>query len=566
MKYLIYVKNKLNELIGVYELNINSKSKYEKIRGVKGKAYTNGIIPNQNLELLSILYDDLDQINSSLLQYKCLGKSTNEVYYLVKVNTTNKNLILTSFTKLETSHKLYKKTTRKFKKYQKQISKAKRGALINAIKAQIKLKDYIIIIIEILLFAFSILVAMLRYPVNKGINNCLELLSSMRLLLLSIFVILLQSIRSITKKIAKGLEFRKDCNLSTTIDGDNQTSIIAMVTNKDTFSKKYANYDVMLFGNNEAFIYSNYQNQILDECLNNLPVIMSKYKISLTDDSRKALAYIISDKLENDKTIFNGKLLGINSDLNFDALSTVEIKQVRYHNYVATDEMIFKNICVPTEPSKIVIGTKLTLNPLTKGLRDIENSYLTNLIGINVIVELQLNNEKYYIVNVQSMYNDVNGSRFVPSASGSLDLRDYEKLKNKKQKSFKELLKIGMLRELSEESYLFVNENMVINDLNLPVKNFKMLGFARLVSKAGKPDFFGKLEVEINSTNDFTNILENYDNYQNKYLGTHNHELETNRMIIISRNDLFNNCLDEENLSFQLKYLIYLLKNEKHDI
>ena len=161
------------------------------------------------------------------------------------------------------------------------------------------------------------------------------------------------------------------------------------------------------------------------------------------------------------------------------------------------------------------------------------------------------------------MYNDVNGSRFVPSASGSLDLKDYVKLKNKKQFHFKDLLKIGMLRELSEESYLNVDENMIINDLNLTVQNFKMLGFARLVSKAGKPDFFGKLEVKINSTNDIIRILENYDNYQNKYLGTHNHELETNRMIIISKDDFFGNCLDEENLSPQLKYLIYLLKNEK---
>ncbi|MDY3898875.1 MAG: hypothetical protein SOZ32_01480 [Bacilli bacterium] len=566
MKYLIYMKNKLNDLMGVFELKVNPKHSYAEPKNVNGKVYANGNVPNQNLELLSILYDDLSKVGSSLLQYKCLDKTSNEVYFLVKVNSLDKSITLPSFGKIDSSESFYKKTINKFKKYQKQINKAKHDALMNAVKAQMKPKDYIIIVIEILLFVLSIMVALLKNPVNKDGTNCFEILNSMSLLLLSIFVILLQSTRNIVKSIAKGLEFKKDCSLSTTIDGESKQSIIKTVTDPKTFSNKYANYQVMNFGTNkinEAFIYSDSQNEMLDTRLASLPIIMKKYEITLTDDSRKALAYIISDKLENDKTVFNGRLLGIDSDLNFEKLSAVWIKEVGYHSYVSTDEMIFKNVCVPTEPNKIVSGTKLTLNPLTKGLRDIENSYLTNLIGINIIVELQLNNEKYYIVNVQSMYNDVNGSRFVPSASGSLDLKDYVKLKNKKQFHFKDLLKIGMLRELSEESYLNVDENMVINDLNLTVQNFKMLGFARLVSKAGKPDFFGKLEVKINSTNDIIRILENYDNYQNKYLGTHNHELETNRMIIISKDDLFGNCLDEENLSPQLKYLIYLLKNEK---
>lgn len=292
-----------------------------------------------------------------------------------------------------------------------------------------------------------------------------------------------------------------------------------------------------------------------------MKINLEKDKIDLTNDSRKALAYIVSDKLENDKSIFNGKLLGINSDLNFDTLNCVNIKAVRYHSYVSTDEMIFKNICTPNEPTKVISGQKLTLNPLTNGLRDIENSYLTNLIGINIMVELDVNGEIYYIVNLQSIYNDVNGSTFVPSASGSIDINDYLKNKNDENFTFKELLKYAMYRELSEESYIFINKDNT-NNLNLNVTNFKVLGFSRLASKAGKPDFFGKVQIKLNSVEEITKILNNYDLYQNKYLGSKTNELETMQMVIISKYDLFNAKIEEVNQSPQLQYLIYLLKNE----
>ena len=66
------MKNKLNELMGVFELKVNPKHSYAEPKNVNGKVYANGNVPNQNLELLSILYDDLSKVGSSLLQYKWL--------------------------------------------------------------------------------------------------------------------------------------------------------------------------------------------------------------------------------------------------------------------------------------------------------------------------------------------------------------------------------------------------------------------------------------------------------------------------------------------------------------
>lgn len=565
MKYIIYVKNKKNELVGIYTLKkITKVASLVDIKKTKKDIYYNGKMNNNNLNLLYSLTEDLRNQNISLSQYKCLGKNNEETYFLVKINIEETNLTLNNFQQLNKEDNSYKKTINVLNKYHKKIVHGKHQALTNAILSELKPIDYIMVIIEFTLLVATIVTTLIKNPVDNNTNNCADSFNSLSILLLSIFVVLLQSVKTIIKKINKGLEFKKDCNLTTTIEGESKQDIINKIVNPKTFSKKYKDYQVMNFANSkkdEAFIYSEKQNKTLEQNTAKLKINLEKDKIDLTNDSRKALAYIVSDKLENDKSIFNGKLLGINSDLNFDTLNCVNIKTVRYHSYVSTDEMIFKNICTPNEPTKVISGQKLTLNPLTNGLRDIENSYLTNLIGINIMVELDVNGEIYYIVNLQSIYNDVNGSTFVPSASGSIDINDYLKNKNDKNFTFKELLKYAMYRELSEESYIFINKDNT-NNLNLNVTNFKVLGFARLASKAGKPDFFGKVQIKLNSVEEITKILNNYDLYQNKYLGSKTNELETMQMVIISKHDLFNAKIEEVNQSPQLQYLIYLLKNE----
>lgn len=565
MKYIIYVKNKKNELVGIYTLKkITKVASLVDIKKTKKDIYYNGKMNNNNLNLLYSLTEDLRNQNISLSQYKCLGKNNEETYFLVKINIEETNLTLNNFQQLNKEDNSYKKTINVLNKYHKKIVHGKHQALTNAILSELKPIDYIMVIIEFILLIATIVTTLIKNPVDNNTNNCADSFNSLSILLLSIFVVLLQSVKTIIKKINKGLEFKKDCNLTTTIEGESKQDIINKIVNPKTFSKKYKDYQVMNFANSkkdEAFIYSEKQNKTLDQNAAKLKIKLEKDKIDLTNDSRKALAYIVSDKLENDKSIFNGKLLGINSDLNFDTLNCVNIKAVRYHSYVSTDEMIFKNICTPNEPTKVISGQKLTLNPLTNGLRDIENSYLTNLIGINIMVELDVNGEIYYIVNLQSIYNDVNGSTFVPSASGSIDINDYLKNKNDENFTFKELLKYAMYRELSEESYIFINKDNT-NNLNLNVTNFKVLGFSRLASKAGKPDFFGKVQIKLNSVEEITKILNNYDLYQNKYLGSKTNELETMQMVIISKYDLFNAKIEEVNQSPQLQYLIYLLKNE----
>lgn len=80
MKYIIYVKNKKNELVGIYTLKKIAKvASLVDIKKTKKDIYYNGKMNNNNLNLLYSLTEDLRNQNISLSQYKCLGKNNEEM-------------------------------------------------------------------------------------------------------------------------------------------------------------------------------------------------------------------------------------------------------------------------------------------------------------------------------------------------------------------------------------------------------------------------------------------------------------------------------------------------------
>jgi len=125
------------------------------------------------------------------------------------------------------------------------------------------------------------------------------------------------------------------------------------------------------------------------------------------------------------------------------------------------------------------------------------------------------------------VYNDVNGNRFVPSASGSLDRRDYKAFREHKDDDFQTLLQYGMYRELQEECYVDVKQ--------YTDTHFQLLGCARLMSKAGKPDFFAKLEIKVQHEDEIQKMLAIYDSCQKNQVGRKHKELESNKMVLVDK-------------------------------
>ena len=115
-----------------------------------------------------------------------------------------------------------------------------------------------------------------------------------------------------------------------------------------------------------------------------------------------------------------------------------------------------------------------------------------------------------------------------------------------------------MYRELEEESYLTEDY------LNKHNAKFELLGFARLFSKAGKPDFFGMVTIEI-TKNECEEILKNYNKRQNEELKLNEEHtfLESNYMVLKEYDKFINGengkLTYNKNESPQLRYVKYLL-------
>lgn len=557
MNSIIYVQNKKNEFIGMYKLKeveeqISRKEKRRNyynslLNSGKGKdIYTNDIDSNIQGKTVDSIEKQLkiEKFKISIIQFKFLSIKQNYVYFIVVLDTyKNYDLSGNYFEKLVQYESLYKEGEKIYKSYQQKKEKAKNKTIRDSYKSIFTKWDLVRMIILIITFVLSLVLLDID---NDG--------KSKIVVILNIVMVLLPSIKHIFDICERYYTFKMNRNTSIFIEGKRQEEIMSGVIDPHNFTKKYAGFEAMSFGKNEAFIYSDKENETFDKNCERLKVSLNKDKHKMTSETRKVLACVIKDKRDNNKSIFNGNLIGINSDLNFRELTQVNLKKVNYFTYVSTDEMIFKNVYLPQDNHQIIEGYKVSINHMNNSLFNIENSHLTNLIGINLIVEVKLKGKSYYVINRQNLTNDVNQRRFVPSASGSLDQKDYNKLKKLKYDSFKELLKIGMLRELKEESYIDITDyENYSNNLGLEFECFKLLGFARLVSKSGKPDFFGKITFRIDDESQIEQILENYNNSQNTNLK----KIETFAMHIVSQKELFKN---KDNYSPQLSYMIHLLK------
>lgn len=557
MNSIIYVQNKKNEFIGMYKLKEVEEqlSRKEKRRNYynslqnsgKGKdIYTNDIDSNIQGKTVDSIEKQLktEKFKINIIQFKFLSIKQNYAYFIVVLDTyKNYDLSGNYFEKLVQYESLYKEGEKIYKLNKQKNEKAKNKTIRDSYKSIYTKWDFIRTAVLIITLVLSLLLL----KIEKGEKGRI-------VIILNIIMVFLPSIKHIFDICERYYTFKMNRNTSIFIEGKKKEDIMNTVIDTHNFTSKYKGFGVMPFGKSEAFIYSDKENETFDRNCEYLKVNLSKDKHQMTSETRKVLACVIKDKRDNNKSIFNGNLIGINSDLNFRELTQVNLKKVEYFTYVSTDEMIFKNVYLPQDNHQIIEGYKVSMNHMNNSLFNIENSHLTNLVGINLIVELKINGKSYYIINRQNLTNDVNQQRFVPSASGSLDQNDYNMLKKLKLNSFKELLKIGMFRELKEESYINISDyENYTNNLNLEFESFKLLGFARLVSKSGKPDFFGKITFRITDESQIEQILANYNNSQNDNLKS----IETFAMHIVSQKELFKG---KDSYSPQLNYMIHLLK------
>lgn len=538
MKLYIYLFNKYKKEIGIFKIKDNfilksNDDNYFSYFPKYGENFNSKII---------LAIEETKSFN--IKQVRFLYKNKDMIITFIESDLDTNHIEDNNFYDIFTEVIDFKIKQIVEKTYFKYLAKIKRQ--VHAIKLSLRVPEPY----DICLYLFTIISLIIN--VASGESGVFETPFTIMLGIISFF-------RVITNLGKNKHDFNARYNGSKAIINPEKEEIINNIIKNRT--NEYKDFVCSSFKANESeitqdiFMYSDKENKNLRNYASTMKLIKSKNRVKKTDDSRNMMGYVLSSKVKEGKQIFNSKLVGLDSDLHFYEKKDIFLKPVTYFDYVTNDESIFRVLTMANNSSYLFNGNKHTLYD-NGSFKNIEGSSLTNLIGVNILLILNVDGIKYVVINRQNSFTDVNHFRLMPSGSGSLNYSDF---KRNKKLSFNDILRIGMYRELEEESYIGTK---YLNDHNA---RFNILGVARLISKSGKPDFFGKVEIDI-AKSELENILKSYNIKQNKFLCTNKEHtlLENNYMEIIKLDKFLkeneNNFLYNENESIQLRYTKYLLK------
>ncbi|MBJ8349727.1 hypothetical protein [Streptococcus zalophi] len=187
---------------------------------------------------------------------------------------------------------------------------------------------------------------------------------------------------------------------------------------------------------------------------------------------------IMYHNLKKDKFMNNGNLLKQNNSLLFDdnnKIKTMTVSKSNYYDGQCTHEIVYKNFMKTDEIGIKFEGINLMLD--NNILNPLEQNRSANFLGASTIV---FTSDNKILIGLQGKYSKSNANRYAPSGSGSVDW--YLDYKKRKINSFNDIIINAMEREFLEEWGL--------SSKNLKLKT-KIIGYARLIERGGKPDYFG---------------------------------------------------------------------------
>jgi hypothetical protein len=246
-------------------------------------------------------------------------------------------------------------------------------------------------------------------------------------------------------------------------------------------------YSIQEF-NNERFVMSDEVNNLIHSDKFSLNLDYSG-KFLLSKEIKLIAPFALNKAFKSRSTIYNSQLIRLADEIYLNRDNKIRVQKTDYFQGLCTNEMVYnklKSILNIYDPF-VFKGEDLLLDENGELIQLCE-SLCSNYLGGSTVA---VTNDNYIIINSQSSRSAANSGRLAPSGSGSTDFRDLKKLvKNKKksEQTFQELVKITMERELREECGLLHK--------NVKMKS-KVIGFARLLERGGKPDFFGITYIDI---------------------------------------------------------------------
>jgi hypothetical protein len=233
----------------------------------------------------------------------------------------------------------------------------------------------------------------------------------------------------------------------------------------------------------ELYIMSDQVNAHLREQGENIQLIHDELPYSIPETILNYVPALLRRKIVSPGLVFNGRILGLSDELYPDT-QALHCRQVRYFESQVTDEILYYRLRNRRNMQSSQSGIEL----FTTGPDDFHRTVMpmtynasTNYLGVSTLL---LTSDNYVILQIQGKKSNVNAGNYAPSGSGSVEYRDLKAFAHR-DVSLADVLRHAVERELLEE--LGLDHIVTPEELHLSTK---LIGYARLFERGGKPDFF----------------------------------------------------------------------------
>ena len=190
--------------------------------------------------------------------------------------------------------------------------------------------------------------------------------------------------------------------------------------------------------------------------------------------------FILSKKIKGGICINNSKIR-LKSDIFSDS-KRVKLEKTNYYTGECTNESACMKIVSQTNDEAVFNGYNLWIsNEIIRGLNKGSDNKCANYIGVSTLV---LTSDHQLIILRQSENSAQSMGLLAPSGSGSAEEED----RKEDKKDFSTFIKNAMEREFCQECNLDLK--------NIEYINTKLIGYARILDRGGKPEFFGFTVIE----------------------------------------------------------------------
>lgn len=239
-------------------------------------------------------------------------------------------------------------------------------------------------------------------------------------------------------------------------------------------SDRYNEYTFINYSKHYA-LYCYEVNRVLLDSILQIELVPNKFQI---DSFVKSIApFILRTSFKSCAVLFNSSKVRLKSDMTVNNIKSgckFLLQKTDYFSSLCTNEMTCKEVWLRTSKSRLFDGLSFMSN--NGIILDLQESKCSNHIGVSTIA---FTSDGKMVITIQSAESAQSANLLAPSGSGSADFNDLKQ----QPKTLQTFITNAMERELLEECGLADNVDELVRT--------HLIGFARLLNRGGKPEFFG---------------------------------------------------------------------------